>query len=268
MPTKRKLDDITAELPSREALEMRIKPLFPSSFPPQLQLPSRLNMNSPYALFSPFISEDIFEFISQSTNEYVQRKQAGIGGESSASSCRTWKYTTVADIKVCFGILIYMGVHRSPCVGSYWRHGIQQGPLHSPRLYMSQKRFAQTKRFLLISRPPLDAANTQQPKNDKRWWYKLEPLAFSFERVAQQHYQPGSNIFVDETMIRCFGRTYHAIKMPNKPIKQGYKIFAIAEHGYIWTFTWSSRFWGTAELFRYPDLSPTGSMVLRMIQNS
>ncbi|KAJ5554960.1 hypothetical protein N7461_003430 [Penicillium sp. DV-2018c] len=28
--------------------------------------------------------------------------------------------------------------------------------------------------------------------------------------------------------------------MPNKPIKQGYKLFALAEHGYVWTFTWLS----------------------------
>jgi hypothetical protein len=39
MPTKRKLDDITAELPSREALDARIQLLFPSSFPPRLLFP-------------------------------------------------------------------------------------------------------------------------------------------------------------------------------------------------------------------------------------
>jgi anaphase-promoting complex subunit 8 len=54
--------------------------------------------------------------------------------------------------------------------------------------------------------------------------------------------------------------------MPNKPIQQGYKIFALAEHGYIWTFTWSSRLWGIAELFKYASLSPTVLMVLQMIK--
>jgi hypothetical protein len=146
MPTKRKLDDITAELPSREALDARIQLLFPSSFPPQLQLPSGLDIDSPYALFSLFIGEDIFEFISQSTNEYAQRKQAASGRSSSEfSPGRAWKDTTIADIKVFFGILIYMGVHQSPRVDLYWRQDIQQGPLHSPRLYMSQKRFEQIK---------------------------------------------------------------------------------------------------------------------------
>jgi hypothetical protein len=85
MATKRKLDDITGELPSQEALDARIQLLFLSSFPPQLQLPSGLDIDSLYALFSLFISEDIFEFINQSTNEYAQRKQAGIRSESSPS---------------------------------------------------------------------------------------------------------------------------------------------------------------------------------------
>jgi hypothetical protein len=67
-------------------------------------------------------------------------------------------------------------------------------------------------------------------------------------------------------MIRCFGRSSHTIKMPSKPIEKGYKIFALAEHGYIWAFTWSCRLWGIANLFRWPDISPTGSMVLEMIR--
>ena len=54
--------------------------------------------------------------------------------------------------------------------------------------------------------------------------------------------------------------------MPKKPIKQGYKIFAIAEGGYIWTFCWSSCQLGIAEIFKYPTLKPTGSMVVNMVK--
>jgi hypothetical protein len=54
--------------------------------------------------------------------------------------------------------------------------------------------------------------------------------------------------------------------MPNKPIKQGYQIFALAEHGYIWTFSWSSRQLGIEEMFKWPGLTPTGSMVVELIE--
>jgi hypothetical protein len=154
-----------------------------------------------------------------------------------------------------------MGIHQSPTFDDYWSQVEDNGPLHLPRRYMTQKRFEQIKRFLHISR----LGTEDDQKATKQWWYKVEPLASEFEKAAQNYYYPGSNISIDETMIRCFGRTKHTIKMPNKPISQGYKIFALAEHGYIWTFTWSSRLWGIMEMFRFPGLSPTASMVLNMI---
>jgi anaphase-promoting complex subunit 8 len=86
MAPKRKLDEILAELPSREALDARIQLLQPSSRPPQLHLPSSLDIDSPYALFTLFISEDTIQYISQSTNEYAQSKQASDTSESSESS--------------------------------------------------------------------------------------------------------------------------------------------------------------------------------------
>jgi Transposase IS4 len=49
-------------------------------------------------------------------------------------------------------------------------------------------------------------------------------------------------------------------------IKQGYKIFALGDQGYIWHFQLSSRQNGIGELVRNTELIPTGSMVLRMAQ--
>ena len=54
--------------------------------------------------------------------------------------------------------------------------------------------------------------------------------------------------------------------MPDKPIKQGYKLFGLAEHGYIWSFFWSSRQQGMEEMFRYPQLTPTGSMIMDLAE--
>jgi len=50
--------------------------------------------------------------------------------------------------------------------------------------------------------------------------------------------------------------------MPNKPIKQGYKIFALADRGYVWHFQLSSRQHGIAELVKNTELTLTGLMVL------
>jgi hypothetical protein len=65
-------------------------------------------------------------------------------------------------------------------------------------------------------------------------------------------------------MVRFFGRSSDTCKMPNKPIKQGYKIFALAENGYVWHFQMSSKQHGIGELQKVDELTPTGSMVLQM----
>jgi hypothetical protein len=55
-----------------------------------------LDIDSPYALFSLFISEEMFEYIAKSTNEYAQQKQA----ENQSPTQRVWKDTTPLEIKV------------------------------------------------------------------------------------------------------------------------------------------------------------------------
>jgi Transposase IS4 len=55
--------------------------------------------------------------------------------------------------------------------------------------------------------------------------------------------------------------------MPNKPIQQGYKLFALVEHGYIWWFIWFSRKYSfKAEVVLRPDLIATGSMVYYLVK--
>jgi hypothetical protein len=49
--------------------------------------------------------------------------------------------------------------------------------------------------------------------------------------------------------------------MPNKPINQGYKIYGIADHGYLYNFLWSSRQKGLQDMVIYPDLTNTGCLV-------
>jgi hypothetical protein len=54
--------------------------------------------------------------------------------------------------------------------------------------------------------------------------------------------------------------------MPKKPIKQGYKIFALAQDGYVWYFQLASKQHGIAELEEVNKLTATGSMVFQMAQ--
>lgn len=56
--------------------------------------------------------------------------------------------------------------------------------------------------------------------------------------------------------------------MPNKPIKQGYKLFAIADQGYILYWIWASRHKSLVEVKKHEagHLTLTGSMVVQLAQ--
>ncbi|KAL1993893.1 hypothetical protein VTN49DRAFT_2562 [Thermomyces lanuginosus] len=197
--------------------------------------------------------------MSRNTNSYAARKLAG--GDRFPHA-RAWHPTSPTEIKVFVGILIYMGVHHIKSVEDLWRRD-GKVPSHLPSQYMSRVRFEQIQRFLKVSDPRED--DEQKRSNSKEWWYKIEPMANCFQEAATSYYQPGSWLSVDEIMVRCFGRTTHSYRMPHEPIKQGYKIFALAERGYVFAIAWTSRLWGIMELFKYPGLSPTASMVINLI---
>jgi hypothetical protein len=74
----------------------------------------------------------------------------------------------------------------------------------------------------------------------------------------------GTAVAIDEIMVRFYSRLGDTYKMLNKPIKQGYKIFALANDGYVWHFQLASRQHGIGELEKVDELTPTGSMVLQM----
>ena len=49
-------------------------------------------------------------------------------------------------------------------------------------------------------------------------------------------------------MIPYFGHTRHMIKAKHKPIQQGYKTWALGDHGYIFSWLWYSKTRGTESL--------------------
>ena len=90
----------------------------------------------------------------------------------------------------------------------------------------------------------------------------MEPLLSTFCAASQRYYIPRTEVAIDEIMVHFHGRSSDTCKMPNKPIKQGYKIFALADQGYVWHFQLSSRQHGIAELVKDAELTLTDSMIL------
>jgi hypothetical protein len=118
-------------------------------FPPTVQLPSGVDIESLYSLFSLFISQDLISLLSANTNKYAKAKNAGQYG-------REWHDTTASEIKIFLATLIYMGVHISPSDEDYWR--TDEELIYMPRRFMGLKRFQQIKRFFYVADPDPEAA--------------------------------------------------------------------------------------------------------------
>jgi hypothetical protein len=61
----------------------------------------------------------------------------------------------------------------------------------------------------------------------------------------QQNWLPGSYLAIGESMIPFRGNSDHTVKMKNKPISEGYKVWVLGDHGYVWYFLWYSCVTGT-----------------------
>jgi len=152
-----------------------------------------------------------------------------------------------------------MGVHKEPQIEDYWNTSIQSGPLHTVAFHMSLRRFEQLRRFLHISNAEDDIRQGRDCVG--KWWYKLEPLVSSLQSSFMRFYTPSSKVSIDKLIVRCFGRSIHTYKMPNKPIQQGYKLFGIADHRYLYAFLWSSKAKGLQDVLLRPKLINTGCLV-------
>jgi hypothetical protein len=134
---------------------------------------------------------------------------------------------------IFIALLIYIGIVGTSNIGSYWNKS--GSTTHKPMESMTFFRFQQIKRYLYVLPP------TTTSLSIARWYIKLDPLASLLCTKFQAYVVLGQNVSFDEMMVPFAGRSKHTIKMPNKPIKEGFKIWALCDHGYLWDFLFYSR---------------------------
>jgi hypothetical protein len=177
---------------------------------------------------------------------------------------RPWSNVIYQDIMVFIGVVIYIGVYLEANIASYWNTK-PTAPTHILSSYISLCRYKQIKRYLHISCSATDISNGFHLPNNDRWWYKIKPLSSYLLPLFRQYYIPSSYVVIDELMVRCFGRSLHTYKMPNKPIKQGYKLYGIADYGYVYSWIWSLKKYRLEAILPQEGLTNTGAMVKALI---
>src|SRR6184192_3270521 len=188
----------------------------------------------------------MLETIIANTNAYALSKDAGQG--------RSWTDLVRKELLIFLAILIYHGLYLKNGIEELWNRDLY-GPVHKISEEMALKRFQQIKRYLHISKPEV---------NNSSYYAKMEPLLSHIRETSKKLYIPSVNVSVDEMMVRFSGRSVHTIRIRGKPTPEGYKIFALCDHGYTYTFLPSSRVKKNEEVEEVNGITYTGSVVLHL----
>lgn len=180
-----------------------------------------INSEKPTDYFRVFFGENICQKITKESNLYASQKN-------------THLFMDLEELNAFLGILIFMGFHSLPTLRSYWSNNEN---FHVERVtkVFTLKRFLKILRYLHLNNNET-MPKPKTPEFDRL--YKLRPLIKHLTDTFQSAFTPYRYLSIDESMCAFKGRTTLKQYMPMKPIKRGFKIWALAcaTTGYLLNF--------------------------------
>ena len=142
---------------------------------------------------------------------------------------QTWTQLTVEELRAFFGFSILMGLNHLPSETITTMHYAPIADVISRQRFRDISRYLQfvdNDHLVLRGDPSYDRLGKVRPL--------IEHLGERFEAL----YNPTQNVAVDEAMIKFQGRSSLKQYMPMKPIKQGIKVWVLADsaNGYFHKF--------------------------------
>ena len=160
--------------------------------------------------------------ILQASDEY-----AFLYHRPKSGSARPWYPTTVNEFRAFLGVSIWMGLHIESRIEDFWNTDPLRGPIHHQVLkYISLRRWEQIDRFFHVSKP-------LPPGQKETTFSKLEPLSEQLREAFKKYWKSGPHLAVDETIQRFMGRAKEIVNIPSKPTPEGFKIWVLANQGYV-----------------------------------
>ena len=191
------------------------------------QLPS-----TPLSLFQQFIPISLVKDWVRYTNH--GRKAGPIGPDLPHARRQDWTDTTIEEVYIWIGTLIYMGIHSEKKYQDYWKTTTpgKFRPSHPISQYIPYNRFQLLQRHLRIFDPEDETHTIPRPFSIVDDWSKV------VQKASLQFYQPGTNITVDECIVGFTGRSRQTVTIPTKPTPTGFKIWVVGQRGYFMHWLW------------------------------
>jgi hypothetical protein len=187
---------------------------------------------------------------AQWTNEAPRSRE---GPRQRHSRENQWRPTSAEEIYLFLGILIYMGIHHETNMKRYWSHSFdQEDPIYLFTRHMPRDRFLLLFRRLRIFSPAgLDRPaalsgsygrrhRRTQPQEDlmPSVYRQVDRWSKHIQETGDSMYVPGSDLTVDEAMVRFTGRSLETTTIPQKPTPTGYKVWVLGQSGYFVRWLW------------------------------
>jgi hypothetical protein len=223
-------------LPS-ELLALEALPYFePMSMQEILGRPRLPNISEPEDIYRLFFNNRLIDLMVNCTNENAKIQRAQYTQATFRGSQRPWISVDRSDMLTYLGIIIYMGIHIEPHQNMYWNTHEDKGPIHHViRKSMGLKRWEQIHRYLHIWDSSVAVQQIQKPHQ------KAEFMAQELRTTFRTYWEPGTHVSVDECIEGFCGRSPDIVNIPTKPTPIGYKIWVLAEAGYILDFLFHVR---------------------------
>jgi len=180
---------------------------------------------TPFSVFKLLLTDEVITYITFHTNLYANQKYIRSG--------KSYTETNITEINAFIGLNLLMGIKKQCSYRDYWSSAPD---LHDTYIssIMPLNRFS-----WLLSHLHLND-NSVIPKRSEVNFdklYKVRPYLNFILKNSQALYNPNRIVAIDESMIKFKGRNSSKQYMPKKPIKRGYKVWALADkHGYLWNF--------------------------------
>ena len=187
---------------------------------PRVPLP-----HDPLGIFSLFFDDQLVGMIVEETNRYAEQSLRGTN--------KQWS-TNADEIRAYMGFMILMGINHLPEIRDYWSTDelLRYSPIADR---ISRDRFEEITRYLhFVNSETLPARGEEGFSRLQR----IDPMITALKDRFKSTYSPHCQLSVDEAMIPFKGRSSMKQYIPFKPVKRGFKVWAMADalNGYLYDF--------------------------------
>ena len=190
---------------------------------PGLHLPeseSAQPTNESY-FFRLFFTTAVVTAIANYTNKYADMKIAEGSHQTYAEADGAWKGATGEEILKLICCLMYMGICRLPHMSDYWSVQPLLNGSWARAFIPTYRRFVSLLAFLKVTDSSTEAVDD-----------KLRKVRFLHDHIlstCMNMWQPGEHVSLDERMVKSKARFSFKQYIKNKPVKFGFKVFALCD---------------------------------------